>query len=854
MVICGNAYCHFSQNPILTLLLALLLALCCKLPDEPPATAHQKNSVSQDNLQAIVAKAMDNRSGAVVVMDADGNILSLYNKDLADRDFPLGSIVKPFIAKSITERKYLCRGKYGRILCTHPKQTAPISLAQAIAISCNGYFASLAEELDLRSIEQSLRKYGFGNGHLLPGKQKEDFFIGEGGTVTLSPIALTRAMLTLALNHPPATYTNHDLDLPQEILEGLRGCIEYGTAANNDWKSLPQDLMVIGKTGSPTIPDDVITHGWFSAVVCRKGTADFAVTVFLKAGRGSEAAAIAADVITKFIQSASVTAESNDEISVAVFSSLQPKSANFSAKQLKLRDFQNRCLATTTQVTLSVVGADKLVARIAEGVEIPAVQLHLEAEHLRIRIEGAAERFYSTGMFTLRLDRESRSILIIEHTKLESYVASVVSTEIPEETEPEALKAQAVVARSYAVASPPRHKGYRFCDSTHCQRYVGQAAVAAMKAAKETAGEYLIDQGNRPVQALYHACCGGKLLTANRVWKASSEPSKLCGYCKGHPWQRKIPRSQLLSILGRHLGIEVKNTQLVLDENNACLRLELSTSEGKRILPCGILLELLADCPSLPTELRLINETVLIAGKGLGHCVGLCQHAAHTMAKQGRSYSEILSNFLPDLRLSRAILTRPVGNLQEKSTVYEIENLSISFFAPNTIVEAKEVASIALRAAAQLGKNAPGLRFEFVLHGSTASFCSVTGQGGDVAAVTVGTKIHLQPLHLCRLGSLRELVRHEMAHVAIDHVGGKSVARWLHEGYATIFAGEKYTSVRPTADLECRLVRARSNEERRQLYAEAATKVAELLAKTGERALWQALAAGRFRSQGCNSN
>ena len=103
-------------------------------------------------------------------------------------------------------------------------------------------------------------------------------------------------------------------------------------------------------------------------------------------------------------------------------------------------------------------------------------------------------------------------------TDLEVAVASVVAAESPPGALIEALKAQAIVARSFYVAAHRRHAAFDFCDTTHCQflRAPPRASQAPARATLATRGLVLAWHG-APVAALYSARCGGRTRTPNRA-------------------------------------------------------------------------------------------------------------------------------------------------------------------------------------------------------------------------------------------------------------------------------------------------------------------------------------------------
>ncbi len=819
----------------------LLLLASCSMPLQP--------AKRPSGLCDVIARAMKGRAGAVVVMDGRGQILTQYNPQTAQqRAFPVGSAIKPFIARAIQNRRrtYHCRGEYItgslRLLCTHSRQKEPLDLARALALSCNGYFASLKEEIDLEATQALLIKHGFGQSSSGVGRalfnfhtdeERANFLIGETDRVTMTPAAFTKAMLSLATNGEGSR-----VDLPEEIVTGLRDTLKYGTGANNLWSRTLSRSVVLAKTGSPTIPRNTLTHGWFTALICRELEIDFAITVFLDSGHGHEAAKIAAEIVDNFLES---TSKPIDGLDIALFSPLEPREILLRSPSMRLRDASGRLLLQTTQIRLSAAGSQVLIQSGSEVFKLERVLVEAD-DGINVRAEGALARSYR-GWLSITSGKRPQTLLILERVDLESYVAGVVTAEIPEETQVEALKAQAVVARSFAVSalSSKRH-AYGLCSSTHCQRYEGRSSPQAVAASRQTAGEYLLEAQNRPAQTLFHSCCGGKRLTAERVWGRQAVSPVPCLYCVDHNfWQREFSKQEVMAAVESYSPRALR----LLNQDGACLRLEVSGDSGQKQLSCGKILESLGvDSP--PSSLRIDGERVVLSGRGRGHGVGLCQHAAHFLAAEGRDYKQILSEFYPHLSLSRY----ESGTAQ---TVYDKGGVSVTYTAPNTSEEAREVAEIALEAAKELQKRGVS-SFQFLLHPDPSSFREATGLPGDSAAASIRDRIHLQPVRLLKeRGLLRQAIRHEMMHIAIERAGGASTARWFHEGYAVIFAGEAFRPDKPMSlqELECELLKATVLEQRHRLYNIAAHIVSQLLLREGEQKVWRDLANGRFKSPGC---
>jgi len=157
---------------------------------------------------------------------------------------------------------------------------------------------------------------------------------------------------------------------------------------------------------------------------------------------------------------------------------------------------------------------------------------------------------------------------ITKQISLEDYVAGVVATEGSTEDQPEALKALAVAARTYALRNLGRHArdGYDFCTLTHCQRFVSVANAAessvqamtnrrALAAARATAGVVLSDEHGQPIDSYFSASCGGATANMQTLWGGKA-PSYLQGvsdeYCATmphHSWTDVISTAQLLRAL-----------------------------------------------------------------------------------------------------------------------------------------------------------------------------------------------------------------------------------------------------------------------------------------------------------------
>ena len=213
---------------------------------------------------------------------------------------------------------------------------------------------------------------------------------------------------------------------------------------------------------------------------------------------------------------------------------------------------------------------------------------------------------------------------------IETAVASIVQAESPVGAGLEALKAQAVAARSFLAARQSSHVEFDFCDTTHCQFLRAPPAVGspAADAARATQGLILswhdsaVDR-DRPLAAMYARSCGGRTRTLREIGiRSTGYPyyGVRCTFCTRHPevWQRDAK-------------------ELSQPESEAG-RLAFNRIHGWSALP------------SLPGSTDGRNSEI-VSGHGIGHGLGLCQLGAASMARHGASFAEILAHYYPNTRL-----------------------------------------------------------------------------------------------------------------------------------------------------------------------------------------------------------
>lgn len=256
----------------------------------------------------------------------------------------------------------------------------------------------------------------------------------------------------------------------------------------------------------------------------------------------------------------------------------------------------------------------------------------------------------------------------VETVPLEAYVAAVLPAEIG--TAPEAaMEAQAVAARSYAVAKGSRHAdgGADLCDGTHCQVYrgLGAATGASRRAAAATAGLVLV-QADRVIPAPFHAVCGGRTARPSDVWDDEETPDLVpvdddaCVGTPGASWTFHLGRPALRE-LGASLGIPDARFVEVFGEDGSgrASAVRLVSPGGRSLVVRAFEFrkaanELWGWATVRSTAFAVAGETrseYVLSGRGTGHGAGLCQVGAVRRARRGESRDAILAHYYPGTRV-----------------------------------------------------------------------------------------------------------------------------------------------------------------------------------------------------------
>jgi stage II sporulation protein D len=266
----------------------------------------------------------------------------------------------------------------------------------------------------------------------------------------------------------------------------------------------------------------------------------------------------------------------------------------------------------------------------------------------------------------IELSNQNGKLLVVNELLLEQYLVGVITSEISSTWPMEAIKAQAVIARTYAIAKKnERTKAYYHLESTVMdQAYDGsdQEDSRASRGVHETEGEIVTYKGVA-IQAFYHANSGGRTESSQDVWGVSLPylQGVECQYgltAATSNWEQSLPLAQIETAL-KASGLNVSGiTDIKAGPRNNRGRLKtvlLISARNIITLPATKFRMAVGSTVIKSTNftVRVEGSTALFKGLGYGHGVGLCQYGAKQRALDGFSYAEILSYYYPGTKLSK---------------------------------------------------------------------------------------------------------------------------------------------------------------------------------------------------------
>ena len=260
---------------------------------------------------------------------------------------------------------------------------------------------------------------------------------------------------------------------------------------------------------------------------------------------------------------------------------------------------------------------------------------------------------------SLDIALENGILQLTNATPIEAYTAGVVQAEAGKEHAAEYYKLQSVSCRTYALCNHRKHapEGFDLCDGVHCQVYQGACKQdSILQAVNATRAMVMVDPDIKLIHALFHSNCGGETLNAEDLW-SKQEPylrSTIDPYCRNAPhanWTRTYTRKEWVGYLERRFGLHSTDQEhfaALLNYDPTCRDLYLGNT-----FPLVPLKHVREDLKLNSTyfSVQTTGDQVTLQGRGFGHGVGLCQEGAMRMAREGKSYTDILHQYYTDVHL-----------------------------------------------------------------------------------------------------------------------------------------------------------------------------------------------------------
>lgn len=257
------------------------------------------------------------------------------------------------------------------------------------------------------------------------------------------------------------------------------------------------------------------------------------------------------------------------------------------------------------------------------------------------------------GAISFRIN--NNKLDIINNIDIENYLRGILPKEMSPSFSQEALKAQAVASRSFAISNKNKciKNGYNLDDTTACQVYRGSSCYNKItdKAVEATKGQVLTYKG-KVIEAIFGASSGGYTADAKDVWGgeivdyliAKEDPYST------YEWDAILTNQELSKLgLGEIYTIEIAD----YDSSGRIKNITVTGANGVKNFTGNQFRNKVGSmkCKSTLFEIMNLGDSFSLKGKGFGHGVGMSQYGAQKMAKSDFKYEEILGFYFPGTEL-----------------------------------------------------------------------------------------------------------------------------------------------------------------------------------------------------------
>jgi stage II sporulation protein D len=319
--------------------------------------------------------------------------------------------------------------------------------------------------------------------------------------------------------------------------------------------------------------------------------------------------------------------------------------------------------------------------------------LYFSGESLALKlVSGSNARRYRGWLY---LSASAGKLVVVNELPLESYLMGVVPCEMGPSSPTEALKAQAIAARTYTLTKIGAFSqyGYDVDDTTRCHVYRGIDVETPQtnEAIRQTSNQILIYNG-RPIEALYATVSGGITADAREAFGGAGQPylvpvvdvdgdgTPYGAHSKWFAWYLDIPQESLQTKF-KERGVDfgkIENLEVAdRGPSGRAVNIRLTTAQGTIDLNARLIRDAFG-VDVVRSTLFEIKKTVTgfrIEGKGWGHGVGLCQAGAVGRARTGQKNTQILATYYPGTQLV-TVAGSPITYASRGSYVDRVKFLS----------------------------------------------------------------------------------------------------------------------------------------------------------------------------------
>ncbi len=257
----------------------------------------------------------------------------------------------------------------------------------------------------------------------------------------------------------------------------------------------------------------------------------------------------------------------------------------------------------------------------------------------------------------VRLVSQGSGVTAINHVDMEDYLYSVVGAEAIPSWPEEALKAQAVAARTYALYKRNTAKNglYDLDTTTKTQVYKGLKSeyTTTHQAVKATAGEVMTHNG-KIILAVFHSSSGGHTENVEDIWTSPLPYLRgVVDYDHNAPvfqWTKTLPQSQVSRSVGGVGNIKAMIPEKITPQGRVVTMKVVGDRGTKRI--SGKKLRKALDLRSTLFRVSFHQGSMQITGRGFGHGLGLSQWGSQYLAENGVNYQQILAHYYQSAKLA----------------------------------------------------------------------------------------------------------------------------------------------------------------------------------------------------------